>query len=294
MGYGNTELSFAQIQHREVSMGEIYKITNKIDNKSYIGQTTQGVNRRWSEHKRDYNKNLYGSLLHKAMREYGIENFEVCVLEKVDNSKLNDREQYWIDYYNTFEDGYNQTTGGSKGCKCSKESSIQKSIRSKGMLNPMYGKTHTEEARRKISVAHKGKKIPPTQFNYFRDGVEKPNFFAGRKHSEETKQKLREINLGKKHTEKSKMKMSLSRRGEKHHNFGKRGRESTRHTTIYRYSKDWVLLNKFDTLAETLQFLGLKGHSDLYKSIKNKTIYKGCYWSKESVETIETTDNKKL
>ena len=107
-------------------------------------------------------------------------------------------------------------------------------------------------------------------------------------------EKLRQANIGKKHTEESKLKMSLSRSGEKHHNFGKRGKDSTRHTTIYMCSKDGELLNKFDTLAETLKFLGLKGHSDLYKSIKNKTLYKGYYWSKKSVETIETTVDKKL
>lgn len=93
-------------------MGFIYKITNNINNKIYIGKTTQTVGRRFTEHKRDSKtRNTY---LYYAMRKYGIENFFIDTIEEVPNQELNDREIYWIDFYksNNNENGYNLTSGG--------------------------------------------------------------------------------------------------------------------------------------------------------------------------------------
>ena len=84
----------------------IYKITNKVNNKCYIGQTIKTAQERWKEHQQhafgnhpnDINKTLY-----KAMRKYGLENFIFEVLQ--DNietyEQLDKAEIYWIDYYKT-------------------------------------------------------------------------------------------------------------------------------------------------------------------------------------------------
>lgn len=96
-------------------MGWIYLITNKLNNKKYVGKTAQDdPNNRWKEHQRDYTRPQREQRpLYKAMIKYGIENFEYQLLEEVDNSKLNEREMYYIDLYNTFgSDGYNATMGG--------------------------------------------------------------------------------------------------------------------------------------------------------------------------------------
>ena len=87
----------------------IYKITNQLNNKCYIGQTTD-YKRRFQEH-----KNLgYGTeenkLLYYAIKKYGIENFSFEVIEDK-TSKYNEREKYWIQYYDSFENGYNMTQG---------------------------------------------------------------------------------------------------------------------------------------------------------------------------------------
>ena len=85
----------------------IYKITNKINNKCYIGQTIKTAEERWKEHQthafgtheNDVNKTLY-----KAIRKYGLENFTFEVLQ--DNietyEQLDKAEIYWIDFYNSF------------------------------------------------------------------------------------------------------------------------------------------------------------------------------------------------
>ena len=97
----------------------IYKITNLINNKCYIGQTIKTAEQRWKEHQshafgshlNDQNKTLY-----KAIRKYGLENFTFEVLQ--DNietfEKLDKAEIYWIDYYNSFVKGYNETFGGQQ------------------------------------------------------------------------------------------------------------------------------------------------------------------------------------
>lgn len=93
----------------------IYKITNLINGHSYIGQSKDIYNRFNSHHICDYqNKNnvQYNSQLYQAFRKYGIENFKVEILEQCKFSELDEREIYWIDFYNTFKNGYNMTRGG--------------------------------------------------------------------------------------------------------------------------------------------------------------------------------------
>ena len=88
--------------------GYIYKITNKVNGKSYIGQTRYTVEFRWRQHihKKD---NVY---FHNAIRKYGIDNFIVETLEECDYKDLNSREIFYIAKYNTFKEGYNLTIGG--------------------------------------------------------------------------------------------------------------------------------------------------------------------------------------
>lgn len=92
----------------------IYKITNKINNKSYIGQSIN-IEQRWKEHKkRIYNLNCseYNKPLYRSIRKYGLENFTFEVLEECSQELLNEKEQYWIKKFNSFEEGYNLTPGG--------------------------------------------------------------------------------------------------------------------------------------------------------------------------------------
>lgn len=90
----------------------IYKITNKINNHSYIGLSTK-VEERWKYHQSPYNqqresyKNLY-----KAFKKYGIENFTFEILEECSIQELGEKEKYYIAKYDTYKNGYNMTTGG--------------------------------------------------------------------------------------------------------------------------------------------------------------------------------------
>lgn len=99
-------------------MTGIYKITNQLNGKCYIGQSIH-IEQRWQEH-------LYTTsnctLLKYALHKYGVDNFKFEVLEECTQQELNQREQYWIEYYNSFgENGYNLTRGGDGVIKYSAE-----------------------------------------------------------------------------------------------------------------------------------------------------------------------------
>ena len=95
-------------------MGYIYKVTNTVNGKMYIGQTRRTIEERWKQHLYYSFKNFpYDtSALHCAIRKYGIEAFTVEQVEECNNEELNNQETYWIDYFDTFHNGYNLTTGG--------------------------------------------------------------------------------------------------------------------------------------------------------------------------------------
>ena len=89
----------------------IYKIENKINGKIYIGQS-KNIQKRWEEHKSCQKPN---AILTIAFQKYGISNFDFSVVEECQQNELDEREKYWIKYYNSFEDGYNLTRGGNSG-----------------------------------------------------------------------------------------------------------------------------------------------------------------------------------
>ena len=87
----------------------IYKITNRINNKCYIGQSIN-IERRWKEHINDDIK--LDRAIGKAFKKYGISNFTFEIIEQCSEEKLDEREIFWIQYYNSYANGYNMTLGG--------------------------------------------------------------------------------------------------------------------------------------------------------------------------------------
>lgn len=96
--------------------GEIYLIENKINGHRYVGQTLMGWKNRFRLHIVE-SKKFIERPLYRAFRKYGIENFKVKVLQICNIETLNDREIYWIDFFDTFKDPqhYNCTAGGEGG-----------------------------------------------------------------------------------------------------------------------------------------------------------------------------------
>lgn len=92
----------------------IYKITNLVNGKCYIGQAKDCYDR-FSEHRsasRCPKDKAYNFNIHKAMRKYGINNFSFEIIEKCSKEELNEKEQYWVSYFDSYRNGYNSTIGG--------------------------------------------------------------------------------------------------------------------------------------------------------------------------------------
>lgn len=191
--------------------GIIYKIVNIKNGKYYIGQTKNknGFNGRYGYSgegiervykyciKRKKCGRYYNDHLLNAIKKYGLESFEVkeCIDIAFSQEELDIKEMTYIQLYDSFENGYNETKGGggTKGFSPSEETRqkvgianskriftneqrIEASKRSKkrweneefrnkmskiksGENHPLYGKKHTNKARQKMSEAHKGKYI---------------------------------------------------------------------------------------------------------------------------------------
>lgn len=140
-------------------IGYIYKITNNINGKSYIGKTNN-IERRWKEHK---SGNGGTAILDKAFNKYGIQNFTFSVIQSITgsnietfNKELSDLEIMYISTYNTYIDGYNATIGG-EGISEYRHSDETKSKISKAL----QGRTLTEEHKQKCGTAMLGKHHTP-------------------------------------------------------------------------------------------------------------------------------------
>ena len=93
-------------------MGLIYKIQNKNNGKIYIGQTAMTLKALIAKHKEVVPTS--DCHIHRAIRKYGWDSFDIDIVEdQIPNEQLNNREIYWIDYYNSFEEGYNMNRGGN-------------------------------------------------------------------------------------------------------------------------------------------------------------------------------------
>jgi group I intron endonuclease len=158
-------------------MTGIYKITNTINQKVYIGQAVD-FHKRKITHKNNYLRYIKDPTKHKsgcrylynAFHKWGFDNFEFEFLEECERNKtiLNEREQYWLDHYESYnrDVGYNiaKVAGSCLGVKHSDETKKKASDFAKtriGDKNPFYGKSHSDETKERIRITKTGCKMPP-------------------------------------------------------------------------------------------------------------------------------------
>ena len=179
-------------------LGYVYRVYKKDNQKSYIG-ITMNIIERIGKHRRSNVKNM---VIHHAIRKYGWNAFDWEILERCIKENLMYRERIYIAMFDTYKGfGYNQTNGGEHILF--------------GENNPLFGRTgkdhhrygipHTDEVKRKISIAN-----------------------TGNKHSDETKRKMSESRTGEKnnfygksHTLETRRKLSKALSGENNPNYGK-------------------------------------------------------------------------
>ena len=108
-------------------MALIYKITNKYTGTSYIGKTIRTIEVRLQEHHRDCQKYENSNIpLYNAIQKYGWDSFDIEIIEKdIPDILIDEKEQFYIAYYNTYNNGYNATKGGDGGRTLSKLTSFE-------------------------------------------------------------------------------------------------------------------------------------------------------------------------
>lgn len=166
-------------------MSVIYLRTNLVNGKQYVGQAQ---NMQYRENQWRCMKNHYaGRLINNARNKYGFENWSLKILAECDNQEeLNKLEVYYINIYNTkAPNGYNLTDGGCGGNLGYHHTEDAKRKISKANKISMKGRHISEEAKKKMSFAKKGKPSP----------------MLGKHHSEETKKKISLSKQGTKHNE---------------------------------------------------------------------------------------------
>jgi group I intron endonuclease len=166
-------LKFTDITKLNYNFAGIYKIINIVNDKVYIGQSSC-LYKRFYEYRR-CNKRLSQHLIH-SFNKYGQDSFRVEIIEKIEDlNTLNDREQYWIDYYQSYNDknGYNickyvkQTTLGRIRPKEEIERMKQSLPDRKGENNSFFGKKHSEDSKKLMKNAKLGNKLSEEHINKF-------------------------------------------------------------------------------------------------------------------------------
>lgn len=125
-------------------MGVIYKATCLDTNRSYIGQTIRPLSKRIREHE----KATDNYAIHSAIRKYGKDNFIWEIIEECLNENLDEREKYWIAFYDTYYNGYNETKGGDNANSLLNWKEGHKEEELKMALNGLkYAQQHNKEHR---------------------------------------------------------------------------------------------------------------------------------------------------
>lgn len=164
----------------------IYKITRKDTGQCYIG-LSEDIEKRWYDH--IHRPKLKNSYVDRAINKYGADKFDLEIVEELPNNRLllTEREEYWVKYYDTYEDSfnYNLTPGGDFSPAKLLE------IRAK-ISKALSGRKLTQKTKDKLSKANSGENHP----------------FFGHKHTQETREKMSKTASGRKHTPETKTKIS--------------------------------------------------------------------------------------
>ncbi len=194
----------------------IYKATNLINNKIYIGQTINSLKQRKSRHIYE-SDNGCDYCLHRAIRKYGANNFKwevLCCCFTIDG--LNEMEVYFIALYDSFENGYNLTSGGLNFIRSeeSKKKMSDNHADFSGENHPMYDKRASELAKENNRIAQLGKKLSEEHKKKISKALNGKNHpMYGRHHSDETKKLMSKNHVGmldKRHSAETRKKMVIA------------------------------------------------------------------------------------
>lgn len=206
----------------------VYKITNIVNNKVYIGSSFN-IKQRWNRHLNELRQNIHhSSKLQRSFNIHGKESFIFEIIEECDKNIIIEREQYWINSYDSYHSGYNEMI----------------------VVNyPMLGKNHSIKTKNKMSEAHKGKVLSKETKEKLRD------LNLGKKISQETKKKISKALKGKYTKEKNSM------WGKSMSQDVKNKLIEVNNKKIVQYNKNGDFIKKWGSISECAKTLNLDNSS---------------------------------
>ena len=260
--YDNAELAKSGIISENRRKAGVYRWTNKINGKIYIGSAVD-LSRRFKNY---FNETSYlrdsSMIINKALLKYGYYNFRLEILEYTTKEKALEIEQNYLDLLNrSGYPSYNifKKAGSRLGHKLLEVTKAKLRIASLGENNPNFGKSHSKETRKKISEALTGEKNP----NWGKPGN---CAFKGKTHCDETKYKMRIKKLGKNNpnfgkflSEEAKLKLS-----------------SIRGSAVEVYDTEINLKSCYSSLTKAAVALSCSRET-ISKFLESKELFKGRY-----------------
>jgi group I intron endonuclease len=231
----------------------IYKHTSP-SGKVYIGMTKQNPKIRWRKDGSGYKNNRY---FDRAIQKYGWDNFQHEILyEGLTKEDASMKEKELIKQYksNNSEYGYNISSGGEGGRE---------------------GVPQSEEAKRKVSIANKGRLAGEKNHLYGVRKYQKENPFYGKHHTEETKEKLSNLHKGKKMSDDFKSKISKAMSG----------KNNPRARKVLQYDLDMKLVKIWDYLKLAANTLNITEKDIRNCCNGNRESYKGYIWKYEEKDS---------
>lgn len=255
-------------------MGYIYKIKNKIDNKTYIGQTTQDLESRWRNHRKNSSKCRY---LKSAFKKYGVENFDFQLVCITFDNQLDDMEIKYIEQYKCLvPNGYNIRLGGNSG---KHHEETKRKIAATLLKNRKVIQFDIDGNRLKSfnSLTEAAKYVgcsPSTIGHCCNDDIKTAAGFRWRYESNETKSELGIPSLtGRfKYSQKTTKKEVITQIPRK----------------IIQFDIQGNRLNSFATCREAAEYVGISRSSITRCCLKPNQTGKGFYWKYESMNSNDT------
>lgn len=247
----------------------IYKIQNLINNKIYIG-LTNNIERRRNRHFSDLRNNRHdNNFLQKEFNIYGEENFsfEVIFGGDVSDEEIGDKEKFYIKYYDSYKNGYNQNEGGNFGPSNGGSQLVEKDIfeilsalefskeRPGEVLSQIFGVTKTTISRIKKGINHTG------YFNLFKEKKYEERYSIYKDFCERTDFENRVLNTSQIKTKRKFTKKEV-------------------YLILYNFEKRIIPIKKMT------QLLNLKSSNTLY-TIKKCQSYKNYYISYQKLTEIQ-------
>lgn len=233
-------------------MWKVYKHTNKLNNKIYIGITCQDVERRWRSDGSGYKK---CPLFYRAIKKYGWDNFyHDIIYDGLTKEKAGELEQELIKELKSNNPiiGYNIANGGrinniSETTKKKISETLKNNYKKENHHN--FGKKYSEELKKKLSIAHIGKNSGKNHSNY------------GKKMSDEQKEKIRKT-MKERHiepSEETKRKGAEARKGKTNSEYWNKRIKEVRSVPVVQMDKEGNILKTFNSITEASNETGVCG-----------------------------------